>query len=134
MAQKFDAEFSGELRPRYNIAPTQPVPVVCDRRSGKAKQPFHLSIKDESLFAFAGIWDRWKPPAGSMVEPCAILTTTPSELLSDVHDRMPVILRPEHYEAWLSAPSGDTERRARSYRTWCPSVAGSAQSLTRQQP
>jgi putative SOS response-associated peptidase YedK len=39
-----------------------------------------------------------------MVESCAILTTTPNELLSDVHDRMPVILHPNHYHVWLTAP------------------------------
>ncbi len=71
---------------------------------GKTKQPFHFGMKDESLFAFAGIWDRWKPLAGPVVESCAILTTTPNELLSDVHDRRPVILHPNHYHASLTAP------------------------------
>jgi putative SOS response-associated peptidase YedK len=162
MAQYFDAEFTGELRPRYNIAPTQPVPVVratdsgrvlssmrwglipswakdaslsqinarsetildkpafkesaerrrclipADgfyewRRTSNTKQPFHFGMKDDSLFAFAGVWDRWTSPEGRMVESCAILTTAPNELLKDVHDRMPVILHPNHYHAWLTA-------------------------------
>jgi putative SOS response-associated peptidase YedK len=62
-------------------------------------------MKDDSLFAFAGIWDRWKPRTGPIVESCAILTTSPNELLRDIHDRMPVILRPEHYSMWLTPTS-----------------------------
>ena len=51
--------------------------------------------------AFAGLWDRWRDPSGQVVESCSILTTTPNALLADVHDRMPVILSPEHYDLWL---------------------------------
>src|SRR5215469_15402089 len=72
------------------------------KRSGKSKQPFHFGMKDDSLFAFAGIWDRWRTPPGPVIESCAILTTSPNELLKDVHDRMPVILGAENYERWLS--------------------------------
>ena len=70
----------------------------------KTKQPFHFGMKDDSLFAFAGIWDRWTSVEGRIIESCAILTTTPNELPSEVHDRMPVILHPNHYHAWLTAP------------------------------
>ena len=71
------------------------------QRSGKAKQPFHFGIGDDSLFAFAGLWDRWKDPTGQVVESCSILTTTPNALLADVHNRMPAILSPENYDLWL---------------------------------
>jgi putative SOS response-associated peptidase YedK len=71
------------------------------RRSGKEKQPFHFGMQDDSLFAFAGLWERWNDPTGSVIESCSILTTTPNSLLADVHDRMPVILRPENYDLWL---------------------------------
>lgn len=74
------------------------------KRSDKSKQPFHFGMKDNSLFAFAGIWDRWRTPQGQIIESCAILTTTPNELLKDVHDRMPVILREDLYQQWLVAP------------------------------
>jgi putative SOS response-associated peptidase YedK len=73
-------------------------------RSSKTKQPSHFGMKDDSLFAFAGIWDRWTSSEGQMVESCAILTTAPNALLKDVHDRMPVIINPNHYHAWLTAP------------------------------
>jgi putative SOS response-associated peptidase YedK len=62
-------------------------------------------MKDNSLFAFAGLWDRWRSPDGLIVESCTILTTTPNQLLMDVHDRMPGILHRDHYETWLTAPT-----------------------------
>jgi putative SOS response-associated peptidase YedK len=53
------------------------------------------------LFAFAGLWDRWKDPSGQWVKSCSILTTTPNAVTAPVHDRMPVILDPDGYELWL---------------------------------
>ena len=41
----------------------------------ESKQPIHIGMKDDSLFAFAGIWDRWKDASGNVVETCSILTT-----------------------------------------------------------
>ena len=70
-------------------------------RTGKAKQPFHFGTQDDRLFAFAGIWDRWKDGSGNPVETCSILTTTPNSLLAAVPDRMPVILERDDYELWL---------------------------------
>ena len=82
------------------------------KKAGKERQPFHFGMKDGSLFAFAGVWDRWKSPGGPWLESCSILTTAPNELLVDVHDRMPVILPSRHYEAWLTAPGSEAERLA----------------------
>lgn len=66
------------------------------------KQPFNIGLKDGSVFAFAGLWDCWLNLAtGGPLETCTIITTTPNSILSDVHDRMPVILRPEDYDLWL---------------------------------
>jgi putative SOS response-associated peptidase YedK len=83
------------------------------KRSGKTKQPYHFGMADESLFAFAGIWDRWRSPVGQMIESCSILTTTPNDLLSDVHNRMPVILPRERYEDWLAASDIEAEKLRR---------------------
>ena len=71
------------------------------QRNGKAKQPYCFEVNDGQLFAFAGLWDRWMNPQGEPIESCTILTTTPNSLLADIHDRMPVILRPDDYELWL---------------------------------
>ena len=76
------------------------------KRVGTAKQPFHFGLQDDSLFAFAGLGDRWKDASGQVVETCSILTTTPNALLADAHDRMPVILSPEHYDLWLDPGFG----------------------------
>jgi putative SOS response-associated peptidase YedK len=71
------------------------------QRTGKAKQPYCFEVGDGELFAFAGIWDRWKDAGGKWLETCSILTTTPNAVTSAVHDRMPVILDPDSYELWL---------------------------------
>jgi putative SOS response-associated peptidase YedK len=51
----------------------------------------------------AGLWDRWIV-LGETVETFTIITTTPNELVSPVHDRMPVILTPDVAEQWLERP------------------------------
>jgi putative SOS response-associated peptidase YedK len=70
-------------------------------RTGKAKQPYCFEINEGELFAFAGIWDRWRNPNGDSVDTSSILTTTPNAVTSPVHDRMPVILDPDCYDLWL---------------------------------
>jgi len=70
-------------------------------RTGKAKQPYCFEVNDGELFAFAGLWDRWKDPSGNWVNTCSILTTTPNAVTSTVHGRMPVILNPDTYDLWL---------------------------------
>ncbi|MBZ5651457.1 MAG: SOS response-associated peptidase [Acidobacteriia bacterium] len=164
LAQHFSADFADmDWEPRYNIAPTQPVPVVrrgytgtlraslmrwglipswaadpaigartvnarsetvaskpsfreslqkrrclvpADgfyewQRGARGKQPFCFEVGDGEIFAFAGLWDNWRGPDGQAIETCTILTTTPNDLLAGVHDRMPVILAPEHHDRWL---------------------------------
>jgi putative SOS response-associated peptidase YedK len=79
------------------------------KTEGKAKQPFHFGMKDDGIFAFAGIWERWKDPKGSMLETCSILTTSPNALMEGIHDRMPVIVRPDDYDLWLDPGYKNTE-------------------------
>ena len=71
------------------------------QRTGTAKQPYCFEVHDGELFAFAGLWDRWKDARGEWVKTCAILTTTPNAVTSAVHNRMPVILDPDDYDLWL---------------------------------
>jgi putative SOS response-associated peptidase YedK len=70
-------------------------------KEGKQKSPFCFSMADDSIFAFAGIWDRWKNPDREWIETCSIITTSANALLSGIHDRMPVVLKPESYDLWL---------------------------------
>jgi putative SOS response-associated peptidase YedK len=67
----------------------------------KQKQPFSIGMVDDSMFAFAGLWERWQDPNGEFVETCTILTTRANALVADVHDRMPVILKSDQYDLWL---------------------------------
>jgi putative SOS response-associated peptidase YedK len=163
--ERFDAESGDEdWGPRYNIAPTQPVPVIRQnpkeprrelslvrwglipswmkdasaaarminarsetaaslpafrdalksrrclipadgfyewQKNGKSKQPYCFEVNEGELFAFAGLWDRWRDPGGMTLETCSILTTSSNAVTSAVHDRMPVILDPDSYDLWL---------------------------------
>jgi putative SOS response-associated peptidase YedK len=76
------------------------------RRQGK-QQPYCFEVNGGKLFAFAGIWDRWKDPNGKVLETCSILTTTPNAVTATVHDRMPVILDPDGYDLWLDPDMRD---------------------------
>lgn len=167
----FDVESGDDWSPRYNIAPTQPVPVVRQnpkqprrelsllrwglipswakslsgspminarsetaatlpafrdplkfrrclipadgfyewRRKGTAKLPFCFEVNDGEIFAFAGIWDRWKDHVGQWIRSCSILTTTPNTVTSVIHDRMPVILDRESYDLWLDPAMNNVE-------------------------
>ncbi|MEX1232008.1 MAG: SOS response-associated peptidase, partial [Planctomycetaceae bacterium] len=67
----------------------------------KTKQPYLITRADRPLFAFAGLWERWIAPDQNIVESCTILTTAADEPLQHLHERMPVILDPERYDAWL---------------------------------
>jgi len=70
-------------------------------RTGKTKQPYCFEVNGGELFAFAGLWERWKDASGQWIKSCSILTTTPNAVTSAVHDRMPVILDPSNYDLWL---------------------------------
>ncbi len=66
-----------------------------------AKRPFYLKRCDEGLLAFAGLWEHWQGADGSEIESAVILTTQANATVSPLHDRMPVILDPEDFDAWL---------------------------------
>lgn len=154
--------------PRYNVAPTTPVPVVTsanhertlemmrwglvpswakDMKSGYAtfnaradslaskpafrsawkaghrclvladgfyewrktdKQPFFISLGNRQPMALAGLWEEWRPVAGEPVRSCTVITTDANALIRDIHNRMPVIIGPEDWAAWLGEePASD---------------------------
>ncbi len=67
------------------------------------KVPYKAYVPGEPMFSLAGIWDTWTNRAtGEVVRGFAIITSPPNELWGKIHDRMPVILKPEAYENWLS--------------------------------
>ena len=70
---------------------------------------FRFEVKDEPLFALAGLWDVWKNPTDeTLLRSFTIVTTEANELMAEVHNRMPVILKPQDYARWLSR--GEQER------------------------
>ena len=160
----FDVPTLFELAPRYNVAPTQNVPVVrleegeCElvmlrwglipswakdpeignrminaraetvaekpsfraafrrrrclvvadgfyewqKRPHGPKQPYYITVGNGGPFGFAGLWERWSDPIEDYpVESCAIVTTAANDLLKPIHDRMPVIIGPSDFDAWL---------------------------------
>ncbi len=160
LSKRFGVYVDG-LVPRYNIAPTQDVPVVvggevrslslmrwglvphwakdlsmssrminaraetvdskptykdsfcCRRclvpadgffewlREDGRKIPYRFILTKGGLFAFAGLWSRWLSPQGKEIHSFTIITTEANCLVRTIHDRMPVILRPENEEYWL---------------------------------
>jgi putative SOS response-associated peptidase YedK len=159
LAKFFRLDSFPELLPRYNVAPSQPIPVVRlhpgrelallrwglvpswakdpkagvanarsetvaekptfrgafrERRclvpadgfyewkpAGKHKQPFAIRMRDGEPFAFAGLWEEWVSPDGEVLQTTAVLTTDANAVVRPVHDRMPVIVPPEGFDAWL---------------------------------
>jgi len=178
MSATFDAEtvallekfmitkINQEFGPRYNVAPSQPVPVVVpgpptldmykwgliphwakDPKIGnklinaraetltekpsfrkafkqrrclvlssgfyewdKEKQPHHIQIKDQAIFAFAGLWEEWTSPQGDVIKSCTVITCEPNSFMKKLHNRMPVILESEDYTAWLTSENDQVLR------------------------
>ena len=73
----------------------------------KTKTPMRIKLKNNQLFAMAGLWERWKSPSGNMLYSCSVITTAPNELMKEIHDRMPVILTPEDEKVWLNPGTKD---------------------------
>ena len=73
----------------------------------KAKTPMFIKLKSGEPFAFAGLWEAWHLDQADALLSCTIITTTPNALMEKIHNRMPVILKPEAYPVWLD-PSEQT--------------------------
>jgi putative SOS response-associated peptidase YedK len=67
------------------------------------KQPYAIAMKDGSPFGLAGLWENWSSPnTGEWERTFAVITVPSNELIAQIHNRMPAILKPEGYERWLS--------------------------------
>ncbi|HEX8195908.1 MAG TPA: SOS response-associated peptidase [Pyrinomonadaceae bacterium] len=97
-----------------------------------AKQPFYFYLKDKSVFGFAGLWESWTDKeTGEEIESCTIITTEANEVLKPVHDRMPVIIKPEDYELWVDEKVKDTEKLEKLLAPY-PADEMSAHPVSRQ--
>jgi putative SOS response-associated peptidase YedK len=83
------------------------------QKTAKAKQPYHIRLRDGGPFAFAGLWEKWERE-GNSIQSCTILTTDANATVREVHNRMPVIVEPKHYQDWLTAP-GDSKASMVNY-------------------
>ena len=72
------------------------------KRGATPKTPMYFQLEGGRPFAFAGLWETWTSPDRGLLHSCTIITTSANELVAPIHDRMPVILAPEAYPAWLS--------------------------------
>lgn len=79
------------------------------------KQPYAITLKEQSVFAIAGLWESWRDADGNPLETCTLLTTEPNILMQDIHNRMPVILDPENFDAWLGGTPDEAAALMQSY-------------------
>jgi putative SOS response-associated peptidase YedK len=73
------------------------------------KQPYVIKMHDGSPFAFAGLWEAWRGKENQRIESFTILTTDPNDVIRPLHDRMPAIVDPKDYDAWLDPKHEDVE-------------------------
>jgi putative SOS response-associated peptidase YedK len=78
------------------------------QRRGGRKLPWYVRPRDAELFALAGITAFWQG-----LRTVSLITTEPNELMRPIHDRMPVIIAPEQYDAWLDPAARETEKLMR---------------------
>lgn len=78
--------------------------------AGRGKVPVRIMLKSREPFAFAGLWDLWRGPEGRELATFTIITTQANDLLEPIHDRMPVILRPEDEARWIDPKPADTAK------------------------
>jgi putative SOS response-associated peptidase YedK len=70
-------------------------------KSDGDKIPYRIFLKNQRLFSFAGLWDRWHGSNGEFIDSFTIITTSANEFMKAIHERMPVILHPKDEKSWL---------------------------------
>ena len=80
------------------------------KKTAVGKQPYAIALADRRLMALAGLWETWRSPAGERVRSFTIITTTPNELCAELHNRMPVVLKPAAWPAWLGEEPTDAPK------------------------
>ena len=80
------------------------------KAEGKIKQPYYISLESGAPMALGGLWESWQSPDGEIVRTVCIVTTDANELMAPIHDRMPVLIAPEHWRTWLAAPANEVRQ------------------------
>lgn len=71
------------------------------QQTGRVRQPHRICRRDRGLLAYAGLWSRWRGPDGPL-DSLTIVTVPPNAVVAALHDRMPAILAPSDFDAWLA--------------------------------
>ena len=71
------------------------------KKEGKLKIPYRIVTTNTDIFSVAGLWERWKSPAGEWILSFSLITQPPNHTMASIHDRMPAILMPEEEKLWL---------------------------------
>ena len=80
-----------------------------ERLAGGSKQPWFVRRRDRAPLAMAGLWEVWSTPQGGLLRTCTVLTAAANAVMAPIHDRMPVLLEPSHWAAWLDRGSADVD-------------------------
>ena len=97
--------FRASLKERRCLVPTTG---FYEWKAGDGKVPYLARVRDERLFAMAGLYDRWRDLSGREVQSFTIITTAANQLMAQIHDRMPVILSREDEDRYArAAAAGD---------------------------
>lgn len=75
--------------------------------SENGKQPYFIHRKDNTPLVFAGLWDHWDDGEGDHINSCTIIVCEVNKLMQPIHDRMPVILKPDVFDDWLESTDTD---------------------------
>lgn len=79
------------------------------RQTSQGKQPYNIRRRDGEPMAFAGLWEHWHQ-GGETIESCTIIVTAANEQMIQLHDRMPVILKPADFDLWLDPAVREKDR------------------------
>jgi putative SOS response-associated peptidase YedK len=110
--------FRGAFRYRRCVVPASGFYEWQAKDRGQARshtQPYAIVPADLPCFGFAGLYEHWTAPDGSVLDTGCVLTTTPNALMAGIHDRMPVILDPNDYERWMRAPVAEAQALIRPF-------------------
>lgn len=79
------------------------------RKTANGKEPMFITLRSGAPMGFAGLWENWKDPEGHWIRTFVIVTGPPNELVAPIHNRMPVVLRPQDYGLWLGETPSDPD-------------------------